>query len=587
MKHAVQTVALVNLAAFAALAIVTVHQWRSRRSAAAAWAAASFVALGAVVILGRLPVDNLAERIVQRIDIAILLGFPYLLFRFTRTFGRADRRLERLVSAMSLILVAWTFALPRIPRSGEAQPAWFRVYLVAFLFHFAVLLVVVAVRLWRAGRQQPTVARRRMQLLAFAAGAITLALLLSTAGGEASALTLAAQLLALASATAFWLGLAPPRLVRGIWRRRENERLQGAIGELMAFATSQEELSARVLRPTVEIVGARAVVIRNAEGVVVGARGVPEHVLSEIEAGAEPSAIEDDTEVVEIEAPGATLVVWTSPYAPYFGEEELRLLRTLAALTGLALDRARLFAQEHQTRVALERTDELKTNFVALAAHELRTPVTTIHGFVQTLHALGDRLPDEQRDELRRALEQQTARMALLVEQLLDLSRLDADAIEIAPQRLLVRERLDELVRAAAGADADAVEIDSDPSIEAWVDPNAFDRIVSNLVTNAFRYGKPPVIVRAERSDRHLRISVEDRGTGVAPEFVPDLFERFSRSESSRGSGVTGTGLGLAIARSYARAHRGELRYEDADPSGARFQLVLPAEPDVAAHRRR
>ena len=81
-------------------------------------------------------------------------------------------------------------------------------------------------------------------------------------------------------------------------------------------------------------------------------------------------------------------------------------------------------------------------NFVALAAHELRTPVTTIHGFVQTLHHLGDRLDDAQQAQLRTALEQQTVRMASLVEQLLDLSRLDAEAVDVRPQRIQLRERL-------------------------------------------------------------------------------------------------------------------------------------------------
>jgi two-component system OmpR family sensor kinase len=83
------------------------------------------------------------------------------------------------------------------------------------------------------------------------------------------------------------------------------------------------------------------------------------------------------------------------------------------------------------------------------------------------------------------------------------------------------------------------------------------------------------VTVRAEQTDRHFRLTVEDEGRGVSPEFVPDLFERFTRSEGSRPSGV-GTGLGLAIARSYARAHGGDLVYEDAEPHGARFRLVLP-----------
>ena len=109
----------------------------------------------------------------------------------------------------------------------------------------------------------------------------------------------------------------------------------------------------------------------------------------------------------------------------------------------------------------------------------------------------------------------------------------------------------------------------------AIVDRHALERIVTNLVTNAFRYGVPPIRVHAEQTDRHFRLTVEDEGNGVVPEFVPDLFERFTRSEGSRAT-VGGTGLGLAIARSYARAHGGDLIYEDVHPHGACFRLVLP-----------
>src|SRR6185437_8204513 len=115
-----------------------------------------------------------------------------------------------------------------------------------------------------------------------------------------------------------------------------------------------------------------------------------------------------------------------------------------------ALDRVRLFQSEHASRIELERANELQANFIALAAHELRTPMTTIHGFVTTLHHLGDRLDAEQRDRVRDALIQQTERMARLVEQLLDLSRLDADAIDIVPERLHVRAEVEEIVRTAA-----------------------------------------------------------------------------------------------------------------------------------------
>jgi signal transduction histidine kinase len=110
-------------------------------------------------------------------------------------------------------------------------------------------------------------------------------------------------------------------------------------------------------------------------------------------------------------------------------------------------------------------------------------------------------------------------------------------------------------------------------------DPTAFDRIVSNLIVNALRYGALPIRIVAAQPDRHFRLAVEDSGDGVPAEFVPQLFERFTRSAASRAKRTEGAGLGLAIARSYAHAQGGELLYTDADPHGARFELVLPAVP--------
>jgi signal transduction histidine kinase len=557
----------INLIAFIALGAVALVTWRRRRDRASVWAAAAFGSLAALELLSLIPTHerNVGEKIVTRIEVVILVVFPYLLFRFTDAFRRAGRPLARAVFALTLVLVVWACSIPRYPQPGEARSASFQAFVIAFLLHWTVLSVAAGTLLWRAGREQPTVARRRMQFLAFASVTLVVALLLilPTSNSD-SGWALGTQLLGFVAVVAFLVGFAPPQVVRILWRASEAERFQSAMASLLTFAESQEEVASRVLEPAAQMVGARAAAIRNADGKLVGEWNVP--------VG---GTRWEDAEVIEAQAPGATITVWTTPEAPFFGEEELALLHALGAVTGLALDRVRLYQAEHESRLQLERANELKANFIALAAHELRTPMTTIHGFVTTLHHLGDRLDDEQRATVRDALIQQTDRMARLVEQLLDLSRLDADAIEIVPEPVLVREQVWEIVRTVA-ANPDAVEVAVPGDAVATVDRNVLDRIIGNLITNAFRYGEPPVIVSAERTDRHLRISVEDRGRGVDAQFVPDLFERFTRSEGSRAS-ARGTGLGLAIARSYARAHGGDLLYEDADPHGAKFRLVLPA----------
>jgi signal transduction histidine kinase len=539
------------------------------------WAACTFGTLALVELLSLAPSHphHAIERGLVRVELVLLVLFPYLLFRFTRAFRSVRRRAPEALGLLTIGLVAWSIALPAVPRSGEHWGTEWLAYVAVFVGHWVLLSAVAATSLWRAGADQPSVARRRVRLMAGAAGVLAVALVLA-ASGTGSALSLGAQSAATVSVATFLVGFAPPRIFRMLWRSAEQERVQQAITRLLTFAESQEEIAGRVLEPAAAIVGARAIAIRNADGRVVAAHHLAGEHWDTLEAEEPPPRIWPDAEVLEVEVPGGSIVVWTSPYAPFFGDEELALLHTVSGLTGLALDRVRLFQAEHDSRVALERANDVKLNFIALAAHELRTPMTTIHGFVTTLHHLGDRLDNEQRDQVSKALLQQSERMVRLVEQLLDLSRLDAEAIEIAPEPLALRPHIEEIVAAAAPI-PEAVELDVPADTVAIVDRHAVERIVSNLVTNAFRYGMPPVHVRATQTDRHLRLSVEDSGHGVPAEFVPDLFERFTRSDRSRET-ASGTGLGLAIARSYARAHGGDLLYEDAVPHGARFQLVLP-----------
>jgi signal transduction histidine kinase len=564
VHDAIRAFHTINLLAFIALGGVALTTWRRRRDRASVWAAAAFGSLALLEVLSLVPQHEhgTLEKILTRIEVAILVIFPYLLFRFTNAFRQPVRPLARAFFGVTTVLVVWTFLIRHYPQPGESRTTLFSVFVALFFVHWTALSIAAGWSLWRAGRAQPTVARRRMQFLAFASATLAIALLLALpTSATNSGWALATQILGTAAAIAFLVGFAPPQVVRILWRAPESDRFQTAMASLLTFAESQQEVAARVLEPAAQMVGARAATIRNTEGDVVGTWNLSE-------------GPDDDSELVEVAAPGATLTVWTTPYAPFFGDEELALLRALGAVTGLALDRVRLYQAEHESRLQLERANEVKANFIALAAHELRTPMTTIHGFVTTLHHLGDRLDEEQRETVRRALIQQTERMARLVEQLLDLSRLDAEAIEIEPERVNVRAQIEEIVRETA-ADPAAVEVDVPDGAVATVDRNVLERVIGNLITNAFRYGQPPVIVSAERTARHLRITVEDHGGGVPAEFVPDLFERFSRSDGSRASAI-GTGLGLAIARSYARAHGGDLVYEDAVPAGARFRLVLP-----------
>ncbi len=242
-------------------------------------------------------------------------------------------------------------------------------------------------------------------------------------------------------------------------------------------------------------------------------------------------------------------------------------LTTIGVLAASFLERA--LVHDEQLRV-----NRLKSNFIALASHELRAPAAVVYGISSTLRLRADELSDEQQDELREALYEQSERFYRLVDQLLDLSRLEARSIRIAPERFGVRRMVEELVLAYAAERATEVVVEVPAELEARADMEAFERIVGNLIQNALRYGEPPIRVTAEQRDRHFRVAIEDRGRGVPVEFAPHLFERFTRAEY--GERAAGAGLGLSIAQSYALAHGGKLIYEPAKPNGARFELVLP-----------
>jgi signal transduction histidine kinase len=563
VRQAVELVGIVNLVLFAAIAVVCVRQWSSERAPTALWAALAFVDLAAVMVVGQLLPDDpqgFAEKALQRLDVAFLVLFPYLLYRFAVAFEATKRPFAPFIDVLTSGLVAATFALPHVPATGDSWPWWFAAYVIVFVIHWSVLLLIVAVRLWRAGRTEASVARRRMEMLVIAATAIIAALVLAAAGGDDdSPRALAVGLLATVSAVAFMLGFAPPNGLRLLWRGPEQQRMQLAIGELMS-ATSAQDVAERVLPSMARMVGARGIALDAADGSRVAEHGS----VDETSNG----------DVRRLQFPFGTLVVRTSTFAPFFGAEERKLLTALGSLMSLALDRVRLFTQERVARASLERVDELKSQFVSLAAHELRSPVGAIYGLSETLAERKHQLSADQVAELELSLTQQIRRLRTLVEQLLDLSRLDAEAVVIKPQRVRIRERLEEIVNAAS-LEAVPIGIDVDPELEVEVDGHALDRIVTNLLANACRYGAPPVMVSAAQVGELLRVTVQDHGPGVPAEFVPLLFDRFARSAASASS-VPGTGLGLAIARSYARAHSGEVSYRPATSSGSVFELTLP-----------
>jgi two-component system, OmpR family, sensor histidine kinase MtrB len=224
---------------------------------------------------------------------------------------------------------------------------------------------------------------------------------------------------------------------------------------------------------------------------------------------------------------------------------------------------------------ALEASLAAHRRFVADVSHELRTPLTALTTAADVLDAHRAGL-DDAGTRAAALLVRESRRLATLVEDLMEVSRLDAGA---AP---MVWEPVDlaALVAAAAEARGWSVVVDG-PGGTTLADPRRLDTIVANLVGNAVEHGRPPVTVTVAAADREVTVEVADEGEGIAPQHLPHVFDRFYKADPARPGG-RGSGLGLAIARENARLHGGDVTAASPPGGGARFTLRLPrrvAEP--------
>ena len=371
MERAVEVAGYVNNALFVALAIVASYQWIKQRGEATGWFAATFLVLAGIVISSLLLPEESDSSLflwVLKIELSILVLFPYFLYRFMGSFLHRATWVKALAVILTAGVIVGTFLLPSFPDAGEARPAIFNYWLIGLLVQWSVLSLMVTVRLWIAGRGQPSVARTRMRLLSLGAFGITAVLILSgtaPSDSEVTGLSLAMSGLTFLSALAFFFGFAPPAWMRVIWRRPESESLQRGISGLMASRTP-EDVGQKILPHVVRIIGARGAALVNADGGVIATHGLSEEMLQQL-SDASPDALTTTThtdKLLVLPFEFGTLVVWASPYTPFFGREEVGLITSLGALTDVAMERASLF---RSVELAREELQEVNT---ALARRE-------------------------------------------------------------------------------------------------------------------------------------------------------------------------------------------------------------------------
>jgi two-component system, OmpR family, sensor histidine kinase KdpD len=269
-----------------------------------------------------------------------------------------------------------------------------------------------------------------------------------------------------------------------------------------------------------------------------------------------------------------SLMVITGFAVGVLSQQRLVHHRQGQVLRAEAVERSRELDDERAEVERLRRVDVAKSEFVAVAAHEFRTPLAAVIGVLSTLREHGSVLTPEDRIELLDGATSQANRLARLVDDLLTVSRIEDGILRLSLETTQPRDLLSEAAQVSGMAGRLVIRIGRVGTVRC--DPDAIIRVLTNLMDNARKYAPPDSKVHIDvtlEGDR-VRFSVADEGPGIPDEDRAEIFERFRRLEG--GKTKPGAGLGLYICRGLVEAHGGTIRADRAPGGGAEMSFTIP-----------
>ncbi|MBX3061744.1 MAG: PAS domain S-box protein [Anaerolineae bacterium] len=255
-------------------------------------------------------------------------------------------------------------------------------------------------------------------------------------------------------------------------------------------------------------------------------------------------------------------------------------LQILVTQLSAAMNNLQLLTAESRARREAERADQVKLQFLAMISHELRTPLASIKGFTTSLLATDVQWDEKSQHEFLSIINDESDRLTGLIEQLLDLSRLQAGSLGIQPQPIplsqIVGTAMPQL-SALTEMHPLVVEIAQNLPL-VFADRDRIAQVLVNLVDNAVKYSPEdtPIVITAQAQDRFMCLTVDDQGMGIPPEERNNAFEAFRQIESQASPKAKGAGLGLAICKGLVEAHGGQIWIEDKPTAGLRISFTIP-----------
>jgi signal transduction histidine kinase len=569
---------------FAALAGRSAISWMRHMDRRHGYRALAMGSLALVISIGPLLTGGRSEaQALTDVALVFFLFSGYALLMFRDSFLPFARRTHWAIIAALAIIAAVGIAvqLPADPQRSHSVLQF--ISLASVLVAWVLCIVEPTIRFWLAARKRRAVEAARLRALSAGYAGILLVVIIGTLGGGlGEGWTLLTDLIALAVVPVLYVSFAPPTWLRRVWRQPEEDQFRSALHDLLLYSPDRETLAARALGWAERLVGGESAFLIDSDRSILATQGVATESAAAIAEGHDFLAAggeghqpwrKDHMLVVPLglQKGRGALVIVSGPLTPLFGDDELSRLVQYASSVTAGLDRVTLNSRIH----ALEKA---KSDFLNIASHELRGPMTIIKGYLTMLEggALGELSPKaasvlplliSKSDEINWMLEQMVE-ASHLEEGRLELNRKLGDIVEITETAI---EGVKLLLR---GHDLKLDE-PAEP-LEAEIDPNRFQMVIRNLLTNAAKYSPlgSDIIVRIARDDAMATVSVIDQGVGIGLEDQAGLFTRFSRVKATQH--VQGTGLGLWLSREIARMHDGDLTVQSIAGRGSTFVLAVP-----------
>ena len=574
MTQAVVLAQDLTAAGFVALGAAIGYRWYRDRGRAQGKLALALIALAVVAALSRLPSSPLLSLVVV---IAFMLsGYFVLMFRnefipLSRTFHTA---------ATVLLAVSIVCGVLAVTVFQHANPVLVTLLGVVLVTTWAIFTGEPIVRFWLASNRLPAVQKTRMRFLSFGFAVLIAILFVDVLGGsslQSPTAVIVTQLLALAVVPIIYVSLSPPSLLRRIWRMSEENALRAAMQDLLIFTPTREVIAERAAFWAVRLFGAISGFVVDAKGKVIAASGMELEqatILSDSQSQSSDQIVRVPLHLAEGQG---SLCVVAGDFTPVFGTEEVSQLRAYANSVSAGLQRVGV-----TERVAA--VEENKTQFLNLASHELRGPVTVIRGYVSMLQSglLGQL--NERGRQAAGVMAAKVSEMNELIEEMIEAARLDEGGLTLRTADADLRE----IARSAADAVAPLVEsrhrlvLDlPERRVQVKVDVDRTKTIIANLLSNAIKYSPEGGVVTCQVRSRAgvARVSVSDEGLGIPRNGLPTLFTRFGRVITPETEHLKGTGLGLFLGRQLARMQGGDITVASIEGQGSTFTLQLPAAP--------